>query len=67
MSYLTKNFGVGDLHLVQLGAGRGDLLDAELTELGLELSELLGEIILALVPELDCLDLARRLRRHVLA
>lgn len=48
-------------HLVQLGAGRGDLLDAELAELGLELSELLCQIILALVPELDCLNLARRL------
>jgi hypothetical protein len=49
-------------HSVQLGAGRGDLLDTELTELGLELSELLRQIILVLAPELSCLDLARRLQ-----
>src|SRR5699024_97828 len=48
-------------HLVQLGAGRDDLLDAELAQLGLELGELLRQIILALVPELDGLNLARRL------
>lgn len=50
-----------DSHLVELGAGRGDLLDAELTELGLELTKLLGQIILALIPQVDSLDLARRL------
>lgn len=50
-------------HLVQLGARRGDLLDAELTELGLELSELLRQLILVLVPELAGLDLSGRLRQ----
>jgi hypothetical protein len=49
-------------HPVQLGAGRGDLLDAELTKLGLELSELLCQIILVLAPERTSLDLARRLQ-----
>ena len=52
--------GVG-LHLVELGAGRGDLLDAELTELSLELTELLGELVLVLAPKLGSLNLARRL------
>lgn len=49
-------------HPVQLGARRGDLLDAELTKLGLELSELLCQIILVLAPERTSLDLARRLQ-----
>jgi hypothetical protein len=49
------------LHLVQLAAGRNDLLDAQLAELSLELAELLHQIILALVPKLDCLNLGRRL------
>lgn len=48
-------------HLVKLGAGGGDLLDAELAKLSLELAELLHQIILGLVPQLDALDLARRL------
>lgn len=46
--------------LVQLAAGRGDLLDAELTELGLELTKLLGQIILVLAPKGDGLDLSGR-------
>lgn len=45
-------------HLVQLGAGRSDLLDAELTELSLELTELLGEVLLVLSPKGTSLDLA---------
>lgn len=45
-------------HLVQLGAGGSDLLDAELTELSLELGELLGEVLLVLPPELTSLNLA---------
>ena len=49
-------------HLGQLGARRNDLLDAELAQLSLELSELLRQIILALVPELNSLNLARRLQ-----
>lgn len=49
-------------HSVQLGAGRSDLLNAELTKLSLELSELLCQIILGLIPELSSLDLARRLQ-----
>jgi hypothetical protein len=48
-------------HLVQLAAGRNDLLDAQLAELSLELAELLHQIILALVPKLDGLNFARRL------
>ena len=51
-----------DVHLVELGAGRNDLLDAELAELRLELAELLHQVILALVPELDRLNLCGRLR-----
>lgn len=50
-----------NVHLVQLGAGRDDLLDAELAELRLELTELLQEVLLALVPELDSLNLGGRL------
>lgn len=50
--------------LVELGAGRDDLLDAQLAELGLELAELLQQVILALVPELDSLNLCGRLRRN---
>jgi hypothetical protein len=37
----------------------GDLLDAELVELGLQLLELLGEVLLVLAPELTSLDLGR--------
>ena len=46
------------VHLVKLGAGRGDLLNPELAELSLQLAELLGELILVLVPELASLDLS---------
>lgn len=49
-------------HLVELGARGGNLLDAELAELSLELAELLHQVILGLVPELDSLDLSRRLQ-----
>jgi hypothetical protein len=45
-----------------LGLGRsavGDLLDAELVKLGLQLLELLGELLLVLSPELTSLDLGR--------
>lgn len=52
------------LHSVQLGAGRSDLLDAQLAKLGLELTELLEQIILALVPQLDRLNLCRRLQKE---
>lgn len=48
----------GNVHLVELGARRDNLLDPELTELGLQLVELLGELILVLVPELAGLDLS---------
>jgi hypothetical protein len=58
----SKSSEVGCSHLVQLGAGRSDLLDAKLTELALELSELLRQIILVLAPERTSLDLARRLQ-----
>lgn len=49
------------LHLVQLGAGGGNLLDAELAEFSLELRELLGQLLLVLAPELGSLDFSRRL------
>lgn len=52
----------GSLHLVQLAARRGDLLDAELAQLSLELAEGLGQIILVLRPQVAGLDLAGRLR-----
>lgn len=51
-------------HLVQLAARRSDLLDAQLAELSLELAELLHQIILALVPKLDSLNLGRRLEEQ---
>lgn len=50
-----------NVHPVQLGARRGDLLDAELAQLGLELSELLNELILALGPQGTGLNLGGRL------
>lgn len=64
MCQLVK--GVGQhrksLHLVQLAAGRGDLLDAELAQLSLELAEGLGQVILVLRPQVAGLDLAGRLQ-----
>lgn len=42
---------------VELGGGTaGDLLGSELDELGLEVVELLGEVVLALAPELGGLN-----------
>jgi hypothetical protein len=44
------------------GLGRstvGDLLNAEVVELSLQLLELLGELLLVLAPELTSLDLGR--------
>lgn len=49
-------------HLVQLGSGGGDLLDAQLAELGLQLAEGLGELVLVLGPQLAGLDLCGRLQ-----
>lgn len=49
-------------HAHSLGLGRsaaGDLLDTELVKLGLQLVELLGELLLVLAPELTSLDLGR--------
>ena len=53
-----------DVHLGELGTRRNDLLDAELTQLGLELTELLGELVLVLRPQLASLDLAGRLHHE---
>jgi hypothetical protein len=39
-----------DVHLGELGARRDDLLDAELAQLRLELTQLLGELVLVLRP-----------------
>lgn len=50
------------LHPVQLGTRRGDLLDAELAQLSLELSELLDELVLALGPQGTGLNLGGRLQ-----
>ena len=51
--YGRRNLGEleWNVHPVQLGARRGDLLDAELAQLSLELSELLDELVLALGPQ----------------
>lgn len=49
-------------HPVQLGTRGGNLLDAQLAELRLELTKGLGEIILVLRPQLAGLNLAARLR-----
>lgn len=53
--------GGRDLHPVQLGTRRGDLLDAELAQLRLQLSELLDELVLALGPQGTGLNLGGRL------
>lgn len=56
----TNIGGVGYAHSLSLGGGTGgDLLNAELVELQLQLLELLGELILVLAPELTSLDLGR--------
>lgn len=49
------------LHSVQLAAGGGDLLDAELAEISLKVRQSLDQLVLALVPELAALDLGSRL------
>lgn len=47
-------------HSLSLGGSTaGDLLDTELVKLGLQLLELLGELLLVLAPELTSLDLGR--------
>lgn len=51
-----------DAHSSELrGSTASDLLDTELVQLGLQLLELLGELVLALSPELTGLDLGSRL------
>lgn len=47
-----------NVHLGELGARGGNLLDPELAELGLQLTELLGELVLVLPPQLTGLDLS---------
>lgn len=57
-----RDSGVGIEYAHSVGLGRstaGDLLDAELVELGLQLLKLLGEVLLVLAPELTSLDLGR--------
>lgn len=49
-------------HPVQLGARGGNLLDAKLAQLRLELTQGLGEILAVLRPQLAGLDLAARLK-----
>lgn len=56
------NIGSQYAHLGELGgAGSGDLLGAQLTELQLQLGELLLKILLVLGPELAGLDFSGRL------
>ena len=51
-----------NVHPVELGRSTlRDLLDTKLTELSLQLIELLGEVVLALSPELSSLNLGARL------
>lgn len=51
-----------NVHPVELGRSTlGDLLDTKLAELSLQLIELLGEVVLALSPELSSLNLGARL------
>ena len=50
-----------NIHLVELGTRRHNLLDAKLAELRLQLTKLLGEVLLALGPQLASLNLAGRL------
>lgn len=51
-----------DVHPVELGRSTlRDLLDTKLAELSLQLIELLGEVVLALSPELSSLNLGARL------
>ncbi len=53
-------------HLGELGSGTtSDLLGAELAELSLELTELLGEVLLVLGPEGTGLDFGRLLRHQL--
>ena len=55
-------------HLGELGSrSSSNLLGAELAELSLELTELLGEILLVLGPEGTGLDFSGRLLRQRLA
>ncbi len=46
----ARGFPEENIHLVELGARRNDLLDAKLAELSLQLTKLLGEIVLVLGP-----------------
>lgn len=50
-----------DVHLGELAARGHDLLDAKLAQLRLELTQLLGELVLVLGPQLARLDLGSRL------
>lgn len=51
-----------NIHPVELGGSTlRDLLDTKLAELSLQLIELLGEVVLALSPELSSLNLGARL------
>lgn len=56
----NQKVGIEYAHPVGLARSTaGDLLDAELVKLGLQLLELLGELLLVLAPELTSLDLGR--------
>lgn len=57
ISLLAAYSGARHVHAVELGARRGDLLDAQLAQLSLELAELLHQLVLVLAPERTGLDL----------
>ena len=59
---------LGDEHLCELGCGTaGDLLDAQLAQFGLQLTELLLQVLLVLGPQRTGLDFSGRLSRCMLA
>ena len=48
----------GNVHLSELGARGGDLLNPKLAKLSLQLTKLLRELVLVLPPQLAGLDLS---------
>lgn len=62
MVFIDSRDSEKDVHPVELGRSTlRDLLDTKLAELSLQLIELLGEVVLALSPELSSLNLGARL------
>lgn len=62
MVFIDSKDSEKNVHPVELGRSTlRDLLDTKLAELSLQLIELLGEVVLALSPELSSLNLGARL------